>query len=73
VVLSGQKVFWMLRMSLRVKEWLEVLIGKAFRLRIFRASNCHGSQPNELQQRLGGSAGEHTFREAFHFYRVVKD
>jgi glycosyltransferase involved in cell wall biosynthesis/SAM-dependent methyltransferase len=57
--------------KLNDEEWLEVLI------RSINEPVVHGMElprfpPDELQRQFGGSAGEHTLREAFNFYRVIK-
>jgi SAM-dependent methyltransferase len=58
--------------ELKDQEWLEVLIG-SIRDRAFQGVELPKFPADELQRQFGGSAGEHTLREAFHFYSVVKD
>lgn len=54
------------------QEWLQVLI-RSIQEPIFNGAELPRFPADELQRQFGGSAGEHTLREAFNFYRVVKD
>jgi glycosyltransferase involved in cell wall biosynthesis/SAM-dependent methyltransferase len=54
------------------EEWLEILITSIHRPK-FRGIELPGFPADDLQKKFGGSAGEHTLREAFNFYCVVKE
>jgi len=53
------------------EEWLALLI-ESLRSSTYRGADLPGFPPESMQRQFGGSAGEHTLREAFNFYRVVK-
>jgi SAM-dependent methyltransferase len=53
------------------EEWLQVLI-RSLRDPNYRGVELPRFAPDEIQRNFGGSCGEHTLREAYNFYRVVK-
>jgi SAM-dependent methyltransferase len=58
--------------SLNDQDWLEVLI-RSINVPAYQGMELPRFPPDELQRQFVGSAGENTIREAFTFYRVVKD
>jgi glycosyltransferase involved in cell wall biosynthesis/SAM-dependent methyltransferase len=69
-VLDGLEI-WPVLSRLTDEEWLEVLMA-SIDTPEFRGIELPGFPAEDLQMRFGGSAGAHTLREAFNFYRVVK-